>query len=186
MTGEEAVATMIDALDALAIPYMLAGSFSSNYYGVPRATRDADFVIQTENVAVAELARRLGPAFQFDPQMSFETVTGTGRYVVKLRDQPFKIELFLLSDDPHDTERFNRRRRTTYLKKELHIPTAEDVVVTKLRWSRQGKRLKDADDVRNVIALQGDRLDWPYIEHWCDQHGTRALLDEIRRSIPPL
>jgi len=34
--------------------------------------------------------------------------------------------------------------------------------------------------------IQGDRLDWPYVESWCDRHGTRALLDEIRRSVPPL
>ncbi len=27
---------------------------------------------------------------------------------------------------------------------------------------------------------------WPYVYGWCDQHGTRALLDEIRSSIPPL
>ena len=29
-------------------------------------------------------------------------------------------------------------------------------------------------------------INWPYVYDWSAQHGTRALLDEIRRSIPPL
>ena len=52
-----------------------------------------------------------GPPFQLDPQMSFETVTATSRYVLHLADDLFSVELFLLSDDAHDLERFARRRR---------------------------------------------------------------------------
>ncbi len=60
------------------------------------------------------------------------------------------------------------------------------LIVTKLRWSLLGHRFKDHDDARDVIAVQGDRLDWIYVYYWCDQHGTRVLLDEIRQSIPPI
>jgi hypothetical protein len=118
--------------------------------------------------------------------MSFETVTATGRYVIELRDHPLKIELFLLSDDPHDQERFARRRQRPLLGHPVFVPSAEDVIITKLRWSQQGRRHKDVDDVRNVLAVQGEYLDWPYIHRWCDQHGTRALLDEICRSLPAI
>jgi hypothetical protein len=56
----------------------------------------------------------------------------------------------------------------------------------KLRWVVLGRRTKDIDDIRDVIAVQGDRLDWEYIHRWCGQHGTREKLEEIRNSIPPL
>jgi hypothetical protein len=62
----------------------------------------------------------------------------------------------------------------------------EDVIITKLRWIQGGRRSKDWDDVRNVIAVQRDRIDWAYVYSWSDQHDTRAVLDEIRLSIPPL
>ena len=26
-------------------------------------------------------------------------------------------------------------------------------------------------------------LDWPYIESWCDRHGTRKLLEQIRKEV---
>jgi hypothetical protein len=66
------------------------------------------------------------------------------------------------------------------------IPTAEDVNVTKLHGAHLARRSKDRDDARDVIAVQGDRIDWDFVHRWCEQHGTRALLDEIRASIPPI
>ena len=45
MTPEASIMVRVaDALSAAGIPYLLAGSFSSNYYGIPRSTKDADFV----------------------------------------------------------------------------------------------------------------------------------------------
>lgn len=44
MGATDLVLRMIDALDALEVPYMLVGSYSSNFYGQPRMTKDADFV----------------------------------------------------------------------------------------------------------------------------------------------
>jgi hypothetical protein len=40
--------------------------------------------------------------------------------------------------------------------------------------------------VVNVIATQREKIDWTYVYRWCDQHGTRELLEEIRRSIPDI
>jgi len=118
--------------------------------------------------------------------MEFETVTETTRHTLEAREGFFKVELFQLAEDGHEQERFRRRRRVTILGREISLPTPEDVIVTDLRWSRQGQRPKDVDDVRNVIAVQADRIDWDYVHSWCDQHGTRELLDEVRQSIPPV
>lgn len=46
MTIGDVTRAMIDALNAAGVPYLLVGSFSSSYYGIPRSTRDADFVIE--------------------------------------------------------------------------------------------------------------------------------------------
>jgi hypothetical protein len=61
--------------------------------------------------------------------------------------------------------------------------TPEDVIVTKLRWAFPGNRSKDRDDARDVIAVQGAKLGWDYVYRWCDHHGTKALLDEVRASV---
>jgi hypothetical protein len=185
VTPREATAAVIDGLNSLQVPYMLVGSFSSNFYGIPRSTKDADFVVQLKPGMLSALEGRISPPFRLDRQMSFETVTITRRYVMHLEDNPFSVELFLLSDDAHDLERFARRRQERILDRDAFVPTVEDVIITKLRWSQAANRQKDLEDVRNVIAIQGDRIDWAYVNSWCDRHGTRELLDRTRQSLPP-
>jgi hypothetical protein len=187
--GNEVTARVVEALDRLGVEYLLAGSFSSNLYGIPRSTKDADFVAVLVGSQLSDLQKELGSEFEFDSQPSFETVTGTFRERVRVNAIPFDIEIFHLSKDAHDVSRFKRRVRVRdeLVGREIHVPTAEDVIVTKLRWAKIAKRDKDRDDVRNVIAVQGDEaLDWDYIHHWCEAHDTKALLDEIRASIPPI
>lgn len=180
MTAEESITLrVVNALEACGIPFLLSGSFASNYYGIPRSTRDADFVMQSQRAVGPEIVKQLGDDFQLEPQLSFETNTGTFRQVLRLKKKTFKVELFLLSQDPHDQARFSRRRTVPLFERQVWLPSPEDVIVTKLRWARG----KDKDDARDVMAVQQDKLDWAYIEEWCRRHGTLPLMEEIRRSI---
>ena len=182
VTSNESITVRVaDALEACGIAYLLSGSFASNYYGIPRSTRDADFVVQVQGAVGSEFAQRLGEDFLLDPQLSFETLTGTFRQLIRHRKKAFKVDLFVLSSDPQDQARFQRRRAVQLFDRRLWLPSAEDVIITKLRWARG----KDKDDARDVVAVQRDRLDWEYIEQWCRQHGTFGLLQSIRCSLPP-
>jgi hypothetical protein len=183
MTSEQSVVVRVaDALKACEIDYMLSGSFASNMYGIPRSTRDADFVLQCRGGVGEEFCERLGDGFEFDPQLAFETVTGTYKQLLKQKGSAFQVELFQLSSDPHDQMRFTRRRPAELFGRRLWFATAEDVIVTKLRWART----KDKDDARDVMSVQRGKLDWPYIEEWCRRHGSLELMEEIRRSVPEI
>ena len=175
------VRRVIAALNTAVIPHVLVGAFARNYYAEPRSTKDADVVIAVSADRLRPFLEALGPDIRMDEQVAFETNTGTLKNVLVHPDSGFTVELFYLSNDPHDQERFKRRRATTYEGQSTFVLTAEDYIVTKLRWPRS----KDFDDARDVIAMQGDALDWKYIHHWADLHGSRTKLDRIRASIPP-
>ncbi|MBC7856487.1 MAG: hypothetical protein IAF94_23910, partial [Pirellulaceae bacterium] len=151
MEIKTAVLAVIDALEAEQIPYMLVGSFSSNFYGIPRSTEDGDLVIELGGRSLANLRHRLLAPFQFDPQLTFENATGTHKNVVSVKGSTSKVELFRLSSEPHDQERFRRRVPVRYLDRQVILPTAEDVVITKLNWLKLLNRIKDREDVRNVV-----------------------------------
>jgi hypothetical protein len=185
VSSTDLVLRLISILKDLGIPYMLVGSYSSNYYGRPRATQDADFVLIISSDQLKELSSRLGPDFHVDPQMSFETVTMTMRYIIHHPKSVFKIELFLLSDDPHDRARFERRQAVDFEGTPTHMPTPEDVIVTKLRWSKGGRRSKDVADVADVLAVQAGRLNLAYIRDWCDRHQTRELFEKLLTEAMP-
>jgi hypothetical protein len=95
MTAEQIVYQAVDALDAAGVPFMLVGSFSSNFYRIARSTADVDLVVELGNVTPAQIAANLGPEFQLDPRMSFETITGTYRFIASHINSAFKVELLL-------------------------------------------------------------------------------------------
>jgi hypothetical protein len=147
----EALIQVIRVLQNHEIPYLLVGAFSSNVYGYPRATKDADIVIDYREGILSKICESLGNDFKLEPQTGFEMMTGTIRNILTYTPTKFEIELFRLGNDPHHQARFARRRSLPLpdLQIEAVIPTAEDVVIQKLRWQRD----KYLADVRVVIAV---------------------------------
>ena len=178
-TIDDVTLRVIDALNGSGVGYMLVGSFSTNVYGIPRSTKDADFVLQLHGDFPSGFYERLGKDFEIDPQLKFETNTGTYKQEMRFAGTPFTVELFRLSDDPFDQERFRRRVPVQLLGRETFVPTAEDVIVMKLRWFRA----KDQPDVLNVMTVQRGKLDWSYIESWCKRHASLGRMEEVRKSV---
>ena len=174
MKLQEAVSQLIAAMNEAGLDYMLVGSFSSMYYSFPRSTTDADFVIGTSEWDTSALADRLGNAFKFDSQLSFELIGETVKKEIQIVGTPFRIELLELTDQAFDQSRFARRRRVSLGGMEVWIPTAEDVILQKLIWSRP----RDLDDVIGVIAVNHNNLDTAYLQKWADQLGLTEALDD--------
>ena len=181
MSSHDAIAAVISALESEGIAYMMVGAFSSNAYGIPRSTNDADVVVKLGEGDLTRLMESLGEDFQLDRQLRLETITHTVRNVVTFLPTAFDIELFRLSEDPHDEERFRRRTRHRMSNPdcEIWIPTAEDVILQKLRWARR----KDIDDARNVLAVCFETLDCEYMSQWASRHDTADLLQQLKAEV---
>jgi hypothetical protein len=184
MNADEISFKVVEILNAHQVPYMLVGSLSTNFHSIARSTKDADIVVQANLGETARLLAGELAILKLDPQYGFESVTATRKLILRATvGDGFIVELFGLSDDPHDQLRFARRQLVDWDGRPAWIATAEDSIVTKLRWSSGIGREKDFVDARNVIASQGTLLDWPYIERWCDEHGSRPLLEKIRAEL---
>jgi len=182
MNSVEVTASVAKALDQLEIPWMIVGAYSSNAYGIGRSTNDADFVVQLSEGDLSNLIRMLGSEFSLNRQMQLEGMTGAVRNVITYLPNRFQIELFRLNpNDEHDQSRFDRRHRMKLggTQQDVWLPTAEDVIIQKLRWQRR----KDLDDIVGILAVSGATLDWNYLAGWVNQHGTEKLLNELRTSV---
>lgn len=182
MTDALPIATqVVAALARSGIPHMVVGSFARNFHSFARSTQDADIVLAVDAASLNRFEAELGPDFSLEAQATFETNTGTFRHTLVHAATEFKTELFLLSNEPFDQERFRRRQAFDFNGHRSFVLTAEDLILSKLRWSRS----KDLDDIRDVMAVKGDAaLDWNYLHHWADLLGTRSKLDELRAEIP--
>jgi hypothetical protein len=182
MSTDEIVFAVIDYLNENELSYMLVGSLATNFYCVPRATQDADIVVGSNLVQTAHRLTAQNPKLHFDPQLSFESVTATKKLVLQASEHEFEVELFELGADEHDRERFARKMLVEIMDRSVWIATLEDMIITKMRWAQGAGREKDISDARNLIGVQHARVDWPYVESWCDRHGTRELLSRLRQE----
>ena len=182
MTPSEVAEHVVQTLHETDVPFLLVGSFSSNQYGIPRSTKDIDVVVQAQAGRLRDFTDLLGPEFVAEEQFRFETNTGTVCQEFSVKGCTMKVEIFTLSEDPHDQERFSRRVEHPLFDMKVPFPTAEDVIVWKLRWARP----KGLEDVRGVILVQNreSELDWEYIRSWCEKHETLARLKSLIASLP--
>jgi len=181
MTGQEALLLLVGILEEEKLPYMIVGSFSSNYHGIPRSTKDADIVLQFDSANWRSLENALPEELTLDAQGGFEMVTSTRKEMIRIDGSAFEIEIFHLSSDPFDQVRFERREKVPLSPgTPAWVATAEDVVIQKLRWAKGGLRSKDFEDVVNVLIRQREVLDFTHIEHWCGIHGSLELLEQAR------
>jgi hypothetical protein len=158
---------------------MLVGSFSSNFYGIPRATKDADLMIQISHEQRRSFLAKLPTEMKVDPQMTFETATATTKTLIYGESIGFEIELFDLSDD---LNRFARRTLVSYMDQMFYLPTAEDMILQKMRWYKKAFRGKDLEDAQSVYLVQKAYLNWNYIMRWAKQHGTFVEMQALQRS----
>lgn len=183
----ELASSIFETAESLGVPHMAVGAIAAGTYGIPRATKDIDLLVSIDlKNGIHQLIAGLSEIIEFESQCQFDTITWGRRYVgVSRNSPPYKVELFEMFEDDFVKSEFSRRqhRFVPLLNREIWLPTAEDVIVQKIRWGRS----KDLDDARDVLAVQGpETLDMAYVENWCATHGTTARLVEILASIPPM
>lgn len=186
--GFKALNAVIKALDAGGIPYMLGGSFASSFYGIPRATFDADLVVQIAPAGAAELHSALKGAFYADEEEMRQAAATRSSFNLIHLETAFKVDLFPLKEDAYSKEAFSRRVKqpiTADGKTEIFIESPEDVVIAKLLWHKLGGEtsVKQPADIAGVLKTMAGNLDRAYIRRWTSALGLEALLSKIESSL---
>lgn len=166
---------------------MAVGAIAAGTYGIPRATKGLDLLVATKGgISIRDLMAALAEFMHLDPQVQFDTLTWGRRWIGVAAGAIYKVGLLEMFADPFMISEFDRCVRTfvpILVRREIWIPTAEDVIVQELRWVRP----KDLEDARDVMAVQGpETLDMEYVRKWCGTHETLGRLEAALSQIPPL
>lgn len=185
--GLKALKLVIDALNSAGLPYMLGGSFASSFYGLPRATFDADLVVKLSPDSAAALIPALAGAFYADEEEILLAAEKRTSFNLIHLETAFKVDIFPLKTDAYSTQAFDRRTEHPFLddgKTSIFLESPEDVILAKLLWHRAGGEVssKQPEDITGVIKNMGARLDKPYILRWAAELGLKELLFKISPS----
>lgn len=184
MTPEEGVlGQVVGYLDELAIPYMVTGSIATSYHGRPRATHDADVVIDPTPAQLDSLVQMLDAGgFYVHPEGAHEALRQRRQFNAIEIARAAKIDLIIRKARPFSIEELNRRQRLDLpFGRGVAVVTPEDAILSKLEWARlSGDSARQLRDAAGVLELNPG-VDRGYIAHWAEQLGVTDLWEQIAR-----
>ena len=172
---------VVAAFDATRVRYFLGGSVASAVYGEARSTRDIDFVAAMLPHHVEPFLAALGNEFYADSTAIGAAVAARRSFNVIHLDTMVKADVFIFKADAFGRSQFTRRTARQLNQDDptsIYVASAEDTVLAKLQWYRDGGGMSDRqwNDVLGVLKVQGATLDRAYLEEWARELGLTDLL----------
>ena len=162
-------------LDGAGIDYMLTGSLAMSYYARPRMTRDIDLVIALDAEQVERLTTALGADYHADGAAISAALREARPWNVIHLPSVAKIDLIPRKDTPYRRAEFERRLRVELAGVPLWIVSIEDLILSKLEWSRDSRSEQQRRDVAQLLLAPHDRA---YLQEWAGHLGLAGMLQE--------
>lgn len=183
MTLPEAFQQIRKALAAADVVYAVCGSWASALHGEPRHTNDIDFVTNLDGHNVRPFLEALGNGFYFDLESAREALSRGRPFNVIHQKLGYKFDFFPVVD-AHGGAELDRRIAVALPGLDsamVHVITAEDTILAKLRWYRQGGEVSERQlrDISGIIATSGEQLDRDYLELWAQAMGLAELYQRV-------
>ncbi|RJP73416.1 MAG: hypothetical protein C4524_14620 [Candidatus Zixiibacteriota bacterium] len=178
----EFLARVVSALEKAGIPYMITGSIGSSLFGDPRATRDIDFVVAPIEAQLSAFILDIETDYYLSREAAKEAFQNRSMFNIINAFIGWKADIILRKNTTYEKEKFQRRIPAEYLGVAINVATPEDIILSKLQWSRASNSEMQYRDVEGVIRIQRGRLDLDYLRRWAKELGVEALLEKALRE----
>jgi predicted nucleotidyltransferase len=166
-------------LDGAGIAYMLTGSLAMSFYARPRMTRDIDLVIALEAPEAERLIGALGPEYHADASAITAAIRDARAWNIIHLPSVVKIDLIPRQNTRYRRAEFDRRRRVDLAGVRLWIVSVEDLILSKLEWSRESRSEQQRRDVKSLLEAPLDRA---YLDEWAARLDLGGLLKEAENE----
>ncbi len=173
-------------LDAMGIPYAVGGSLASSIHGVARPTQDLDLIAAISPVQVDAFVAAFQKNFYVDSEAIRAAIRLRRSFNLIHLTTGFKIDIFPVGSHVLGTQQLKRRRveESAILggaPASFPVISPEDTILVKLSWYRDGGESSERqwNDLRNIVRVQGDRLDQDYLREWSRELEVSGLLNRL-------
>lgn len=163
-------------LDGAGIAYMLTGSLAMSYYARPRMTRDIDLVIALEPVEAERLIGALGTDYHADAVAITTALVQARPWNIIHLPSLVKIDLIPRKHTRYRQTEFERRQPVDLAGVKLWLVSVEDLILSKLEWSRDSRSEQQRRDVKSLLDTPLDRA---YLDQWAAHLDLAFWLKEI-------
>lgn len=171
-------------LESLNIPYYIGGSVASSFQGEVRFTEDLDLVISIQLSQTQSILDAFSQDFYISEIAVDDAMRGrTSSFNVIDLETTEKADIFVMRNDAFALSKMKRRQLYVPANRpasdSIYLCSPEDTILQKLVWYRMTKNESQRQwrDVLGVLKLQGDRLDFDYLQTWADELSLSDLLE---------
>ena len=183
MSASEVLRKITTLLDDAGIAYMLTGSFASAHYGAPRSTLDIDIVIAANPEQLQKFVHSLpNHEYYADLETALEALHRQSMFNVIDSVQGWKIDLIIRKTRAFSQEEFERRKVVNVQELPLFVASPEDVVISKLEWSKLSKSKRQIEDVALILRARRESLDEIYLKKWIRELGLEKEWTEAQAA----
>jgi len=183
MTGViEETLLVTKILDSIGISYHVGGSVASGIWGEMRYTQDIDLVVDIQENQIAWLLKAFSPRFYISEIAVREAIKLKQSFNLIDNETGWKIDIFILDDDPFQISRFQRKRKITVneMGETLNFSSPEDTILQKLLWYQKTEKQSSQQwrDILGIFKLQQSNLDLTYLKQWAEILRLSTELDQ--------
>ena len=172
---EDVLPRVVAILDAVHVPYMIAGSVAADVHGLERPRSDLDIVIDPDTEALEALVEALPrSAYHGSADAAREALRARTSFTVVDFATATRIDFIMKKDREFSRMEMARRVRVDLHGCSIYFVSAEDTVVAELEWSKQQGAPMPLRNAAGILASRGEALDRAYIERWVKELGLEA------------
>lgn len=170
------------------IDYMITGSLVSSTQGEPRTTHNIDILVNITRSSIPAFINAFRPPDYYISEAAIEdAIQRKSMFNLLDTKDGDKTDFWILTDDPFDRSRFNRKIAEKILGISMNISTPEDTILMKLKWTKlSGGSEKQFTDALRVYEIQFANLDINYIKLWTDYLQVQDLWEKIIKEANPI
>lgn len=179
------LARVAEVLNHLKIPYLVTGGMAVFVWGRPRYTADIDIIVELgpgNADKLAEALRSLSEAGYIDENSIRRAVLHKGEFNFIDGDSGIKVDFWVRSQNQFDRTRLARAAYRDVFGERVAFISAEDLILSKLLWHRDGGSSRHLEDIESVLKIQ-KRLDLRYIRKWAKIQSTVKVFESLHNKV---
>ena len=180
MTEEfEMLKDIASRLDSAGIEYMMTGSMAMALYASPRMTRDVDIIIRVSPDDSGRIVELFQDEYYIEETAVRDAIKNRGMFNAIHNKSVIKVDFIIRKDDEYRLEEFSRRTITAVQGMSISVVSPEDLILSKLVWSKMSDSELQFRDARQMLSALKD-LDRAYMDTWAEKLHVGALLNKAR------
>jgi hypothetical protein len=178
MREPELFLQFVRPLNRAGIRYVVSGSVAAIFYGEPRLTNDVDCIVFLNPDGCRKLFEAFPATDFYVPPLEIILAEmgreKNGHFNLIHHATGFQADFYPPGRDDMNAWAFRGKRTMDFAGETIPLAPPEYVIVRKLEYYREGHAEKHIRDIRAIINVSGEQLDYAVMREWIQRKGLET------------